>query len=89
MKIAVTTSMMKSVRCELELSQTVSELSASTVEGRMKGNIVSPTVEIMPVIPSFDHRRVPNSDPLRSPRMAMAVPAKPISGAIAIQGRVA
>jgi hypothetical protein len=46
MKIAVTTSMMNSVRCELELSQTVSELFGSTVEGRMKGNIVSPTVEI-------------------------------------------
>ena len=83
----VATSMMNSVWCEDELSQTVSDDFGSMEEGRMKGNIVSPTDEMVPRIPSFDHSRVVTSRPARSPRTVKIIPANPISGAMTIHGR--
>ena len=87
MKITVTTSMMKSVRCEDELFQTVSEGCGSLEDGMMKGNIVSPTEEITPRIAIYEKRSVETSLPARRPRKVRRPPRMPMTGAITIHGR--
>ena len=52
----------------------------------MKGNIDSPTVEMMPTTASLLAMNVATSRPCRSPTKAAAAPAKPRAGAIIIQG---
>jgi len=48
------TSMTKSVWCEDDEFQTVRDAFGSIEDGRMNGNIVSPTEEMMPVIASLE-----------------------------------
>ena len=58
-----------------------SELSGSRVEGRMNGNIVRPTEEMIPKMPSLDHSRVETSRPALKAQHRSAMPTKPRIGA--------
>ena len=86
-KMTAMTSMTKSVWCEEDEFQTVSDDLGSIEEGRMNGNIVSPAEAMMPVIDSFENSRVETSRPALRPRKARIAPTKPRIGATAIQGR--
>ena len=87
MKIAVATSMMKSVKCDEELFQTVKDDRKSVEDGMMNGNIISPTDEITPKIAILENSSVDISRPARRPKNVSNPPTIPIRGATAIHGR--
>ena len=55
-------------------------------EGRMKGNIDRPTVEMIPTTARAEPAKAGSSLRVQSPSRAKAVPRKPSTGAAIIQG---
>ncbi|MNL45283.1 hypothetical protein D3C87_1679170 [compost metagenome] len=86
MKMRATTSMMNSVIWLDDASQTVRLDFGSIEEGRMKGNIVRPTVEMMPNMASELESSASTSRPPLNNRKATSGKARPSAGASIIHG---
>ena len=78
--------MMNKVSWLDELFHTVRLELGSMLDGRMKGNMDSPAVEMIPKVESLEPIKVMLSELSLSPMSAANAPPKPRTGASIIQG---